>query len=253
MAKKSFLHTVNLFIRSLIFSTYAIVSVILYSFVCILATPLPFRIRYTIVSSWTWSVISVLKIVCRVNYHIEGMENLKKVKNGIIFSKHQSTWETFFLASHFHQAAIIVKRELLWVPFFGWGLATVDPIALNRKKGSTAMEQLVKEGKKCLAEGRWILIFPEGTRIASGKIGNYRIGGARLAVATGYPVIPIAHNAGRYWSKRSFIKKPGTVKVVIGPPIETKDSTPEQVLKKSKSWIESTMLRIDPESYVHTK
>lgn len=245
MAKKSFLHSVNLFIRSCIFSMYVMVTVILYSFICILASPLPLRYRYALVVSWTNSVIWVLKVVCHVKYHIEGAENLTKIKNGIVLSKHQSTWETFFLPGFFHQAAILVKRELLWVPFFGWGLATVDPIAINRTKTSSAMEELVRKGKKCLADGRWIVMFPEGTRIAPGKVGNYRAGGARLAVATGYPVVPVAHNAGRYWSKRKFIKRPGTVHMVIGPVIETVGKRPEQVLQETKTWIEETMLRID--------
>lgn len=240
---------VNLLVRSAIFSLYMILSVILYSFLCVLGSPLPFRYRYGLVAIWAKGIILVLRKVCRIDYHVEGLENLSKISNGIVLCKHQSTWETFFLPMFFHQAAIIVKRELLWIPFFGWGLATIAPIAIDRSKGPIAMEQLYKKGKMCLEAGRWILIFPEGTRIASGKVGHYRLGGARLAVTTGYPVIPIAHNAGRYWPKRKFIKRPGTIKVVIGPLIETKNRTPEEVLAETKAWIETTMRRIDPESY----
>jgi 1-acyl-sn-glycerol-3-phosphate acyltransferase len=133
----------------------------------------------------------------------------------------------------------------LWLPFFGWGLATIDPIAINRSKKTNAMEQIIKKGKVCLDAGRWILVFPEGTRIPYGKVGHYKAGGARLAVTTGYPVIPVAHNAGRYWSKRGFIKKPGTVQMVIGPLIETKNKTPDEVLAEVKDWIEGTIKKID--------
>ena len=131
------------------------------------------------------------------------------------------------------------------MPFFGWGLAAGDPISINRNDATSAMQQIITKGKKCLDSGRWVLVFPEGTRIAPGKVGKYRLGGARLAVATGYPVIPVALNAGRFWPRRKFIKLPGTVRVVIGPPIESKGRSAEEVLRLTRSWIESTMARID--------
>ncbi|MEO8400542.1 MAG: lysophospholipid acyltransferase family protein [Gammaproteobacteria bacterium] len=186
-----------------------------------------------------------MKVICQIDYHVEGLENIPKNRNGVVLCKHQSTWETFFLPSFFHQAAIIVKRELLWVPFFGWGMATIDPIAINRSDKANAMQQVISKGKKCLAAGRWILMFPEGTRIAPGKIGNYRMGGARLAVSAGCPVIPVAHNAGRFWPKGKFLKKPGTIQMVIGPVIETAGRTPEDVMAEVKAWIETTILKID--------
>lgn len=145
----------------------------------------------------------------------------------------------------FKGPAIILKQELLWVPFFGWGLATVDPIAINRSNTASAMEQIISKGRKCLESGRWILIFPEGTRIPVGQIGKYRSGGARLAVATGYPVIPIAHNAGHFWPRRKFIKRPGTVQMVIGPPIESVGKTPDALINEVKDWIESTVKKIE--------
>jgi 1-acyl-sn-glycerol-3-phosphate acyltransferase len=189
-------------------------------------------------------MVWLLKVVCCVDYEIKGLENIPKDRSGVVLSKHQSTWETFFLQSLFHEAAIILKKELLWVPFFGWGLATIAPIAIDRNNARSAMEQIIDKGKKYLAAGRWILVFPEGTRISVGKTGKYRAGGARLAVAAGCPVVPVAHNAGRFWPRRGFIKIPGTIQVIIGPPIETVNRSPEEVLEQAKGWIEGVMENI---------
>ena len=237
--------TINLFSRSLIFSILMATTTFIYSFICVLCSPLPLRYRTAIITSWTKMIIWLLKVICKIDYRIEGLENVPKDRVGIVLSKHQSTWETFFLQGFFHQPAIILKRELLWVPFFGWGLATIDPIAINRQSKSSAMEQIITKGKKCLEAGRWILVFPEGTRIPAGKIGNYKPGGAKLAVQTGYPVLPVAHNAGRFWAKRKFIKKPGTITIVFGPLIETTGKKAEDILIEAKKWIESTVARID--------
>lgn len=245
MKIKNFFHTLNLFIRSLIFSIIMLSYMIIQSFLSIAAFPLPLRYRYAMITLFISFMIRTLKVVCRIDYQIEGLENIPHDRSGIILSKHQSTWETFFLPTIFHEPAIILKRELLWVPFFGWGLATIDPIAINRTKTSSAMEQIIKKGKKCIDAGRWILIFPEGTRIPFGKIGKYRTGGARLAVATEAPVIPVAHNAGRFWPRRKFIKQPGTVRMVIGPLIETKGRNPEEITEQAKQWIEETVLKIN--------
>lgn len=242
--KISLLHKTNLFIRSLIFSILMVTFTIIQSFLCILGSPFPLRFRYAMIVKFTRFILWLLKIICGINYKVEGLENIPKDMTGIILSKHQSTWETFFLPGAFRQPAIILKRELLWVPFFGWGLATIDPIAINRSNTHSAMEQIISKGKKCLDSGRWILVFPEGTRIPAGKVGKYRLGGARLAVGTGYPVLPVAHNAGYFWPRRKFIKRPGTVHVVVGPVIETKNRTAEEVMEEAKNWIEATVLKI---------
>lgn len=245
MKNKSVLHRINMFFRSLFFVIFLPLYTIPYSFLCVAAWVLPFRLRYKIIMAWTGIMVWMLKHVCYIDYRIEGLENIPKGRNGIVISKHQSTWETFFLPTLFHECAIILKRELLWVPFFGWGLAIIEPIAINRKKGSNAMEQIITQGRRYLQKGRWILVFPEGTRIAPGHQGKYRIGGARLATTTGYPVVPVAHNAGTYWPRRGFMKKAGTIRVVIGPLIETKDRSPEEVLADAKQWIEKTMERLE--------
>jgi 1-acyl-sn-glycerol-3-phosphate acyltransferase len=231
-------------LRSLIFSLVMMIVTFFYSFFCLAAKPFPFRYRYAIIMAWNIFIIKSLKKICHVNYEIEGLENIPKDRVGVILCKHQSAWETFLVPTLFHHAAIILKRELLWVPFFGWGLSLVDPIAIDRKNPSSAMDQIIKQGKQCLENNRWILVFPEGTRIAPGHTGKYRLGGTRLATATGSPVIPIAHNAGRFWPKRGFLKRPGTVKLIIGPLIETVNRTPEAVLEEAKTWIETTVQRI---------
>lgn len=244
MQKNSFLHTVNLFIRSMIFSFLMWTITIVQCFLCAFTLLCPLRIRYAFIVNYIRMILRILQFTCGINYKVEGLENIPKDHAGVILSKHQSTWETFFIPSTFYQPAIILKRELFWVPFFGWGLATIDPIAINRNDHASALDQIIYKGKKCLEAGRWILVFPEGTRIPVGQVGKYRLGGARLAVAAGAPVIPIAHNAGYLWPRRKFIKRPGTVTVVIGKPIETVNRTPEDVMNEAKNWIEETVKRI---------
>lgn len=236
---------INLFIRSLIFSIYSISSICLYSFVVVFTFFFPLHYRYIAIRAWIRAYLYVLKKVCHIDYQIEGLENIPKNRNGIIMSKHQSTLETFLLPLFFRDPAAIAKRELLWIPFFGWALSASRPILINRSDKSSAMKQIITQGKKCLAEGRWIMFFPEGTRVTVGQIGKYKLGGARLAAETGYPVVPVAHNAGRFWPRRKFIKRPGTIHVVVGPLIESQGRTPEEILDLAKYWIESTMVRID--------
>ncbi|MBA3661422.1 MAG: 1-acyl-sn-glycerol-3-phosphate acyltransferase [Gammaproteobacteria bacterium] len=245
MPAKTGYSTFNLFIRSFLFSIYSLTSIFLYSFVCLLSMPAPVRVRCLLLRWWLQAYLWMLKKVCLIDHVVEGQENIFSDRTGIIMSKHQSTWETFFLPILFNEPAIILKRELLWVPFFGWGLAASDPIAIDRRNKATAMNQIIAEGKIRLAQGRWILVFPEGTRVPYGEVGHYRLGGARLAVATSHPILPVAHNAGRFWPRRQFIKTPGTVRIVVGPPIETKGRTPEEVLAETKAWIETTVRRID--------
>lgn len=235
----------ELFIRSLIFFIFSTIAICIYSTIVVCSLFLPLRYRHAEIRACLSFHFYVLKHVCHIDYHVEGLEHIAKMKAGVVLSKHQSTWETFFLPLIFHNPAVIAKRELLWIPFFGWGLAAADPITINRSERTSAMQQIIQKGKKCLDAGRWVLVFPEGTRIPSGMVGKYKLGGARLAAASGYPVIPVAHNAGRFWPKRKFIKRPGTVRVVIGPLIDSKDKTPEEVMTLAKTWIEETMKRID--------
>ncbi len=236
---------INLFVRSLLFSTFSLVTITLYSFLCVFSLILPLRYRHLIIRCYLRAYIYALKKICHIDYKIEGLENIPRDRNGIVLCKHQSTWETMLLPTIFHDPAVIVKQELMWIPFFGWGLAVSDPIAINRKNKSSAMQQIIEKGRKRLQDGRWVLVFPEGTRVAYGEVGHYKLGGARLATATGYPVVPVAHNAGRFWPRRKFIKRPGTIRVVIGPLIETNGRSAEEVLALAKNWIEETVLKLD--------
>lgn len=233
-----------LFFRSLIFFIFSTIAICTYSMVVAFTFWLPLSVRHSEIRVFLRFYFYMLKLICRINYQIEGLEHIKGMNSGIVLSKHQSMWETFFLPLIFHNPAVISKRELLWIPFFGWGFAATGPITINRSSRSSAMQQIIKKGKQYLDSGRWVLVFPEGTRVPYGKVGQYKLGGARLAAATGYPVVPVAHNAGRFWPKRSFIKYPGTIRVIIGPPIDSSNKTPEEVLTHAKTWIEETMKKI---------
>lgn len=243
MANASY-STINLFIRSLIFWIFSVSSIMIYSFVCLASLPFALETRHRLIRYFLKAYFYVLKMVCHIDYRIEGLENIPTDRNGILMCKHSSAWETFFLPLYFHTPAAIAKRELSWVPFFGWGLMVSDPILINRSNKKSAMNQIIEKGRKCLKAGRWIMVFPEGTRVPYGEVGHYKMGGARLATSTGYPVLPIAHNAGKFWPRRTFIKQPGTITVVIGPLIESTDRKPEELLNQTKTWIESTMERL---------
>jgi 1-acyl-sn-glycerol-3-phosphate acyltransferase len=161
-----------------------------------------------------------------------------------VLCKHQSAWETLALQVIFPPQAWVLKRELLWLPFFGWGLAMTSPIAINRSDGKGAVKQLLKQGKQRLAQGFFVVIFPEGTRIPFGERGKYKVGGALLAASSGAPVVPVAHNAGRLWGRNSFIKHPGLITLSIGAPIETKGLKADAINQKTEDWIENEIQQL---------
>lgn len=222
-----------------------ILSTILTALMLVVTMPLPFIVRSRIARSYAVFIVKALKVLCGTGYHVRGLENIPK-DTAIIFSKHQSAWETYALQVFFPPHVWVLKRELMWVPFFGWGLAALKPIAINRSSGRKAVHQIIDQGKKRLAEGIWVTIFPEGTRVAPGQVKRWGIGGAILAEASGYPVIPVAHNAGEYWGRRAFLKKPGTIQVVIGEPIETNGLKATEINKLAEDWTRSTMAEISP-------
>ena len=241
--------SLSIFCRSLLFSIFSLLSIIGYgAYFTAVAWAFPVAKRHEMIRGYLRFYFSVLKRLCHIDSRIIGIENIPQDRAGVIMSKHQSTWETFMLPIIFENPAIILKRQLLFIPFFGWGLALAKPIGINRSNRSSAMHQLITQGTECLNAGRSILIFPEGTRIPYGKVGHYRLGGARLAVATGYPIIPVAHDAGYFWPRRKFLKRPGTITLVIGPPIETKGLTPEEALEKTKHWIEATITNLQSDA-----
>ena len=238
-----------LILRATIYALFLLVTVIPYAFACLLWSPLPLHWRYKLTMGWPQLAAWGAKVICGIRWQVQGVENLP---NGpaIVLSKHQSAWETLFLPSHLpRQICFVYKRELHRVPFFGWGIALLGMIPIDRAKGRDAFEQVVKVGQQRLDEGRWPLLFPEGTRIAPGKMGRFKMGGAILATRTGAPVIPIAHNAGELWPRNAFIKKPGLVTVSIGPAIPSIGLTPDELNAKVYAWIEAEMHRLSPERY----
>lgn len=233
----------SLYLRSFLFWIIFAILIVFFAIVLTLSFPLPFNKRFYVTRAWSTVTIAWLRLTCNLRYEIEGLEHITD-KAGIVFSKHQSTWETLTLNLWFTPQSWVVKKELLWAPVFGWGVSMMDPIALNRGAGKKAIDQLVEQGQERLEKGRWIIIFPEGTRIAPGVKGRYRIGGGILAERTGYPVTPVAHNAGEFWPRRKFLKKPGVIKVSIGPPIESVGKSAQQIMDEAEAWIENEMVRI---------
>ncbi len=237
-----------LFVRSILFWLFFIINVIVFGLLIVFLFFTPSSLRLKIARVWSMVNNLLLKIFCGIDFKVEGRENLKSVKTAIILSKHQSTWETLALHSFTPYVHWVFKRELMRIPVFGWALALTDPIAINRGAGRSAIKQLIKEGTKKLKAGKWMVLFPEGTRTPPGHTRKYKIGGALLAAKSGYPVIPIAHNAGEFWPKHSFIKWPGTISVVIGPAIESRGRKAEEINDEVFNWIENTMKEIGDES-----
>jgi len=234
---------VVLFLRSLGFAVGTILLLVIGSLAVLLAFPLSFERRYHISQPWNGFVIWWLRKTCKIDYRLSGLEHIPPGPT-IVVAKHQSAWETIFLQQFLPPLAWVVKRELLWIPFFGWALALLHPIAIDRKATTFALKQVIRQGQERLAQGQWVLIFPEGTRTAPGSRQPYAASGALLAVNTGYPILPIAHNAGELWPRRGFFKYPGTIDLVFGPLI-TPSGRPAKVLNALvEQWIESTMQRI---------
>lgn len=232
-----------LLVRALLYQVVIVVFTLFFAPLCLLTFPFPFETRYNFIRRWAQFNLWWLKKTCGLDYQVSGKENIPST-NAIIFCKHQSVWETLALQNIFPPQVWLLKRELLWIPFFGWGLALLEPIAIDRKSRREAMRQLLEQGKKRLEDGRWVIIFPEGTRVAPGQKKAYQKGGAILAEKTGYPVVPVAHNAGEFWPRRSFIKRPGTIQLVIGPPIETKGKTYQEINREAEAWIEGKLAEI---------
>ncbi|MET0517997.1 MAG: lysophospholipid acyltransferase family protein [Burkholderiaceae bacterium] len=194
------------------------------------------------------------RYICGVRYRISGFENLPSAADAtsavVLLSKHQSTWETFAYPSLMsHPLAYVFKRELLYIPFFGWAMARMDMIHIDRSKRSQAWSKVAAQGKRLAALGHWVIMFPEGTRIARGKKGEYKTGGTRLAIEIGVPVVPIAATSARCWPRKSFLLRPGIVDVSIGRPISSVGREPAELMKEVEEWIEAEMHRLDPEAY----
>jgi len=236
-------------LRAFAYQVFLIITVIPYAIACLIWAPLPLKWRYRLTVGWPWLALWGARYILGIRWTVQGWENLPDGPV-ILLSKHQSAWETlFFPAMMPRQVCFVYKKELHRIPFFGWGLALLRMIPIDRSRGKDAFQQVVTIGQKRLQEGRWPLLFPEGTRIAPGQQGRYRPGGARLAVRTNTPVVPIAHNAGERWPRRAWLKQPGTVTVSIGAPIDPQGLTVSALNHKVEHWIESEMRRLNPERY----
>lgn len=231
-------------LRSSLFAALLTLITPVFAVIAILTFPLPALIRYRIITVWTRWAMWGARVICGIRYRVIGRENIP-AEPCIILSKHQSAWETLAFQLIFPPQVWVLKRELLRVPFFGWGLAMLSPIAIDRSSRREALQQLVEQGIARLAAGFCIVIFPEGTRIAPGRRGKYRPGGARLAVQTGTTIIPVAHNAGLCWGRNAFLKRPGLITVSIGAPIRPTDQNAETLAGHVEHWIESEMPLLD--------
>ena len=231
------------FVRSLVFMLLQLIWTPIYATFSLFTFPLSPLIRYRIISGLAYSMMWLLRVVCGIRIEVRGAENIPP-EPCIVLCKHQSAWETFALQTVFPPQVWVLKRELLFLPFFGWGLALTSPIAINRGKGKQAMKQLVEQGKQRLAAGFCVVVFPEGTRMPYGSRGKYKIGGALLAESSGTPVVPVAHNAGKFWGRNSFLKYPGTIIMSIGKPIDPTGLKADEINRQVEDWIETEMERM---------
>jgi 1-acyl-sn-glycerol-3-phosphate acyltransferase len=228
---------------SLLFLIGQVLATLIFAPLALLIFPLPLRQRYKIMTGWGRFVVWWLEKTCNITYEVEGLENIPSGA-AIILSKHQSAFETVVFQKIFPIQVWLLKRELFFIPLFGWALASLEPIAINRNKRRQAMQELIEQGTERLSRGLSVVIYPEGTRVAPGKRERYRVGGALLAEKSGYPVVPVAINSGKFWARNSFIKKPGTIKIVIGPVIESKGKDYKEINELVEEWIEGQMLNL---------
>ena len=239
-------------LRSTLYLLLQIIITPPYALVVFVTYPLSPLNRYRVISGWSHIMLFLARFICGIRYCVLGTENIPK-KPTIVLSKHQSAWETLAFQKIFPPQVWVLKKELLHIPFFGWGLAMTSPIAINRSQGKAALKQIIRQGRDRLQKGLWIIIFPEGTRIDPGKKGRYGIGGAWLATNTGVSVVPVAHNAGVLWGKNSFIKFPGTITVSIGEPIDPAGMDANELNNKVEEWIELEVTRIGDKDTIKDK
>jgi 1-acyl-sn-glycerol-3-phosphate acyltransferase len=225
---------------SIVFTTYLFGSVAIYGSLVLLAAPFPRAVAYRLVLLWVDSVLWVLRVLCRLDFVVEGAEHLPD-EPSVVLVKHSSAWETIAQLKILPAQTWVLKRELLWAPILGWVIRKLRPIAIDRRAGRSAVQQVIDQGRQRLADGLWVVIFPEGTRVAAGQTRRYGLGGALLAGATGKPVIPVAHNAGDFWPRRGWLKRPGTIRFVIGPPIPTAGRDARDVTEEVRRWIDARL------------
>lgn len=238
-----------IFLRSVLFGLYLVVLTIPYALFSVLTFPFPVETRYRLVAyQWARCVIWGAEKICGIRYQVQGWDNI--AHHGVIFvAKHQSRWETIALPSMIPLLCFVYKRELHYIPFFGWGIAVCGMIPIDRSSGKAALDQVVERGGMRLREGWNVVLFPEGTRVKVGEKRRYKVGGAHLAVNTNTPIVPIAHNAGDCWPRDTFLKRPGLITISFGQPIVPQGLTVDEVNGRIETWVEGEMRRLFPHQY----
>ena len=236
------------FIRSALFLLLAILITAPFGLLVTLAVVLPMRARFALIAFWRAGFMANCRYVLGLRYEVIGRENIPSSPS-VILSKHQSAWETIGLQAIFPPLVFVLKRSLLLIPFLGWAFAAVKMISIDRSAGKDALRQVADQGRDRLKAGYWVIIFPEGTRIAPGESRRFKTGGAHLAISAGVPAVPVAHNAGEFWAKKAFVKKPGVITVSIGPAIDPAGKNAAQVTALAEQWIENEMRRLSPHRY----
>ncbi len=230
-------------LRSIIFTIILFVCVVPFAIFIVIARPFGAAASYRGAVGWTRTVLWACRVLCRLDFVVEGKENIPD-KSSVVFIKHSSAYETIAQLLVLPRQTWVLKRELMWAPFFGWALACLHSIAINRKAKRAAVEQVIKQGTERLEEGLWVMIFPEGTRMRAGETRRYGVSGTLLAQAANSVILPIAHNAGDYWPRRGWRKHPGTIRFVIGPPIDPAGREPREVNAEVQRWIEAKVAEI---------
>lgn len=241
-------------VRSLLYWLVLAVTVVPWATVVVLVSPLVSARRlYRICVGWLALATHTSRIICGVRWRVQGMELLPAAHDPravVLAPKHQSTWETFALPMLMpHPLSYVFKRELLWIPFFGWAIGSLDMVHIDRSRRSEAWAKVAEQGRRYMDKGNWVIMFPEGTRTPRGSQGPYRAGGARLAIATGVPIVPIAVTSARCWPRKSLLLRPGIIDVAIGPPIASEGREADELMREVGAWVEAAMRRLDPEAY----
>lgn len=235
-------------VRTLVFYLLlALMTLVWSSIGLLLGLFLPFNLRYRLINqAWAWQAIWLARWIVGIRYELVGRENIP-AQPCVILAKHQCTWETFYFSALFAPLSQVIKRELLRVPFWGWSMALLKPIAIDRGNPKAALKQLASQGAERLKDGLWVLIFPEGTRVPYGQMGKFSRGGAALAVNAGLPVLPIAHDAGKCWPRDGWLKHPGTIRVVVGPPMHAEGSGPRAIAElneRAHAWVRQQQIAL---------
>lgn len=243
-------------LRSALFFLWMLLTIVPWALVVVALAPLISSQRlYRVCVGWLATAVWGAQFFCGVRYRVHGLDNVPSATDDtaavVLAPKHQSAWETFALPTLMpHPLAYVFKRELLWIPFFGWAIGRLDMIHINRGKGSEAWRKVSEQGRRLMKQGSWVIMFPEGTRTPRGAQGDYKSGASRLAITAGVPVVPIAVTSARCWPRKSFLLRPGVIDVSIGPAIPSQGRRPDELIREVEHWIEAEMRRLDPEAYL---